>query len=173
MRISRRKAVKLGSLAALLAAAGGTVACSRENVVSWAGVVIAELERAAPLLKSLVPASAAILDKAILVAHDLEAALKAGSVNTVDLIEQLIAPGGLLSQIITDLNLIPDPVQRNILSGGMILAGIALRLISAALKKGTPRPILAQARQKNRAGVAVVEQAAQYDLTAALAALKF
>lgn len=174
MGLTRRQVVRGGVLGSLALLASVTTACNAK-IITWAGIVVSAFEQALPIFRDILPNSVAILTKALAVAKDLEAALKAGSANTVDLIEQLISPTGLFNQILNDVELITDPSKRKIVTGILLLAGIALRLISSGLQQGAPQiPATVMSKAKGKAGISVIQKVNDSDqLLTALANLKF
>lgn len=152
------------------------IGCDSKTVISWAGTAVAFLEMTLQEFNVLIPGSTGVLTKAIAVAKELQAALKAGSVNAVDLIQQLLAPDGLIQQIVDTLGLIQDDRRRQIVAGLLLIARAALVTISTAIEQGAgsaPPQVLERARAQHKAGVAVVESIAKSNkLEAALKALK-
>lgn len=167
---------KTGAGAIIAFGVGPLMGCGG-NLITWIGIVIQALTDALPIFKDILPNSVAILKKALQVAKDLQTALKNAAPNAIDFLQQLSAPDGLFNQIFNDVGLITDPAQRRIVSGILLLAGVALRLIASGLHQGvpqTPPEILAKARTRNREGVANVEKLAVQDtLEKALAGIKF
>jgi hypothetical protein len=170
--MKRREAIKAGAITILATMAGSLVGCDKKTIITWASTAASFLEQTLPYFSGLLP-GVGILEMAIKVARDLEAALKANSANSVDLINQLIAPDGLFQKILNDVGLIQDPEKRKIVSGILAIAGVALNIIAAALQQGTPPEIVAKARNVNKKGVQSIEKSAKSDtLEKALAALK-
>jgi hypothetical protein len=147
---------RIGAGAAVLGLAGVTSGCNSENVLTWVQTVITAFKDALPIFQQILPNQAALLEKALVVAQELQTALKNKTGNAVDFLEQLIAPGGLFNQIIDSLGLIADPQQRAVLSGILLLADIALRLIAQHLQTAAAI-IIAAARKRNATGVKTIE----------------
>lgn len=177
--MNRREAIKTVTIGGTTFALFSLMTSCGANVLTWIGIVINAFTEALPILQSFLPNSLPILQKALQVAKDLQAALKNAAPNAIDFLNQLIAPDGLFNQIINDIGAITDLNQRRILAGILALAGVALRLIATGLHQGATQTkqgpeILAKARIKNPAGVSQVEKLAVQDtLEKALAILKF
>jgi hypothetical protein len=161
--MNRRQVVKLGATG-LLGVSGLTlVGCSKKSLSYWAGVIISSLEQALPILSTLVPSSADVVEKAIATAKALKTALDNGSENAIELLNQLLAPSGLFEQIVAIVATVTGP-QQAILSGILALAGIALNLIATALHQGAegaPATLVAKVRTKHAVGASVIETAAK------------
>lgn len=176
MELRRRECIKLGMATMLASVAGTFVGCDKKTIISWSGTAVSFLEQTLPYFQDLLPGSVAVLAKAITVARELQAALKAGSENAIDLIQQLIAPDGLFQKILDDVGLITDEQKRKIVSGILAIAGVALTIIATALEQGSgeaPPEVISKARSQNKAGVATIEKVSKgKTLEKALAALK-
>jgi hypothetical protein len=169
--------VLMGMLGSLLALVGVVTVSCGQNLIKWSGIVVSAFEESMPLIQNLLPGSVATLTKALAVAKDLQAALKNGSANAIDFIEQLIKPDGLFNKLLDDVGALTDPEQRRILSGILLLAGVALRLIAAGLTSGAdqlPNGPAIKAKAQNQSGVAVIEKVgASKDLEKLLKASRF
>jgi len=108
-----------------------------QNVNTWASTVVEALTEALPIFQTYFPSGAGKVATALQIAKDLLDAIKNKKPNAIDFLLQLTAPDGLINKILDDIQLIPDVNERNIVSGLLILAGVALRLIAANL---TPKP---------------------------------
>jgi hypothetical protein len=174
--MQRREAMKLGAFTLLATATGSMVGCDKKTIISWAGTAVSFLEQTLPYFQDLVPGSVAVLAKAITVAKQLQEALKAGSTNAIDFIQQLIAPDGLFQKILDDVGLITDEQKRKIVSGILAIAGVALTIIATALEQGSgevPPEVVSKARSQSKSGVATIEKVSKgKTLEKALAALK-
>lgn len=146
------------------------------NVFTWADQVVGAFTDALPIFQDILPGSVKLLTQALAVAKDLRDALKNKSTNALDLIKQLIAPDGLFNKILADLNVAQSSDQKKIVQGIILIAGIALRLISSGLQQGAKAvPALAKAaRSTHPAAVGLVERVAESNaIEQALAAVKF
>jgi hypothetical protein len=173
--MNRRQVIKAGVVGLVGAAGVSLVGCSKKTLSYWAGVIISSLEQMLPILSTLVPSSADLIAKAIATAKALKTALDNGSENAIELLNQLLAPGGLFEQIAVIVAGVNGP-QQTILSGILALAGIALNLIATALHQGAegaPTALVAKVRAKHAVGSSTIETAAKSGrLTKALGALK-
>lgn len=160
-KISRREvAVKLGGLAAILAALGGLTAACSQNALNTAAIVINAFKLIQPILSELVPTAAATIAKAIKVAEDLQAALKKKAPEAIDFLKQLIAPDGLFNQVFDDLALVTDPAKRKMLTLWLLIAETGLAAIATALHQEAPAGVIAKANAKGKS-VSIIEAIAK------------
>lgn len=159
MNISRRKAVKFGGLAAILAAVGGTVTSCGQNALNAAGIVLDAFRQIQPILAELVPNAAGTIAKAIKVAADLQTALRNKAPEAIDFLKQLVAPDGLFNQILEDLQLVTDPAKKRMLTLLLIIAQVALTAVATALHQDVPTGVVTAAKSKGKA-VDIIEKIA-------------
>jgi hypothetical protein len=149
------------------------VACGG-NAVTQIGIVISAFDEALPIISDFLPQSVALITKALAVAKDLKKALETKSGNVVEFLNQLIAPNGLFNQIMDTLGLIQDASQRKIVSGLLLLAGIALRIIATQFDQGATDRQKSSAKASNARAAATIEKASQSDsLESLLKAARF
>lgn len=137
------------------------IGCDKGTVITWSNTVVSFLEQALPIFQEFLPASAILITQAISIAKELQVALKINSTNAIDLIQQLIAPGGLFQKILESVGLIKDEAKRRLVSGILAVVGITLNVIATALHQGTPPAVIEKARSQKKAGVDAVESIAK------------
>lgn len=119
---------------------------STAQLVKWGQLVATELEAVQPQLTAL-GLSTALISKAIVIGKDLVAALKASNnASTLNFLDQLIAPNGLIQQLANDVGVIGDDSARKIVQAALIIAHTTLLLISANIAENAPSNAISLAR---------------------------
>lgn len=169
--MNRRSMISRSALTAgALALAGPVtlmqVACgSTKQLVKWTGLVIGALRDLSPILAGMdgtVPI-VALVAKAIPIAERLKKAFEDNDhAKTLDLLNNLIAPGGVFAQIADLVGNLTDERKR-LVQGLLAIAQTFLRLIAANIEEEIPASATAAARALNAGAVRAVENAASPD----------
>src|SRR5262245_12612386 len=161
--MNRRKMIGVVGASGLGLAMAGLLSGCKQNVSKWIGIVVSELEAILPVFDQVLPGSSKIVAKALEVAKEVQKALEAKDPGVVVFLEQLVAPDGLINQIIDTLGLIKDPKVSAVVAGSLVLISTALRLIADGLMQA-PAGMVAKARNAHPQATQVVGDAANHDV---------